>query len=110
MRLRRTKWLQARQRKRRSRLPEIRALAADWMAVFPLVVAAPTQLPEAIRAVEADGMSFWDALLWATAKAAGCRFVLSEDVQDGRKLGGVTCLDPFQADNARVLDALLPGE
>jgi predicted nucleic acid-binding protein len=103
-------FVHAAHRKRRSRLPEIRDLAVDWAAVFPLVAAAPAQLSEAIRAVEADGMPFWDAMLWATAKRAGCRFVLTEDFQDGRKLGGVTFLDPFNADNGRVLDALLPAD
>jgi predicted nucleic acid-binding protein len=37
-----------------------------------------------------DGrFSLWDALLLATAERHGCEIVLSEDMQDGARLGGV---------------------
>ena len=46
-----------------------------------------------------DGrMSFWDALLLVTAGGHGCAFLLSEDMQDGVRFGGVTVLDPFVGD------------
>jgi predicted nucleic acid-binding protein len=63
------------------------------------------------RATRADrhGLSFWDALLWATADRIGARYLLSEDFQDGRVLGGVTFVDPFKADNERLLAEILPA-
>ena len=44
------------------------------------------------RATRGDrqGLSFWDAMLWATADRIGVRYLLTEDFQDGRTLGGVT--------------------
>lgn len=52
-------------------------------------------------------LSFWDAMLWATARQAGCVALLTEDQQHGRSLGGVRFIDPFRPGNA--LDRLLDG-
>ena len=41
-------------------------------------------------------LPFWDAVLWATARRAGCNTLFSEDLQDGRILGGVTIRNPFK--------------
>jgi predicted nucleic acid-binding protein len=65
-------------------------------------------LAEAIEASVRHRLAFWDALLWATVRRAGCRLLLSEDFQDGWSLGGVTVLDPFAPANAAALDAALP--
>jgi predicted nucleic acid-binding protein len=63
------------------------------------------------RATRGDryGLSFWDALLWATADRIGVRYLLSEDYQDGRTLGGVTFVDPFKGANERLLAEILPA-
>lgn len=42
------------------------------------------------------GVHFWDALLLASANAAGCRWFLSEDLNDGQLYGGVTAVNPFR--------------
>jgi predicted nucleic acid-binding protein len=34
-------------------------------------------------------------MLWATARRAGCRLIVTEDFQDGRELGGVRFVNPF---------------
>ena len=57
---------------------------------------------------EAHGLSFWDALLWATADRVGVRYLLTEDFQDGRVLGGVTFVNPFAAGNEALLAEILP--
>jgi len=59
-------------------------------------------------AVEDHRLSFWDAMLWATARRAGCRLLLSEDFQDGRDLGGVLFVNPFDPANRKLLDLALP--
>jgi predicted nucleic acid-binding protein len=53
-------------------------------------------------------LSYWDALIMAAAERRGCRWLLSEDFQTGRKLGSVTVLNPFQAtpDQFGLLDGL----
>jgi predicted nucleic acid-binding protein len=41
------------------------------------------------------GFSFWDSLVVAAARAAGCRFVLTEDLQHDQDLNGIRVLNPF---------------
>ncbi|HEX4494460.1 MAG TPA: PIN domain-containing protein [Thermoanaerobaculia bacterium] len=42
-------------------------------------------------------LSFWDCLIAAAAKLAGCRFLLTEDLQHDQDLNGVRVLNPFIA-------------
>ncbi|HEX6866962.1 MAG TPA: PIN domain-containing protein [Caulobacteraceae bacterium] len=42
------------------------------------------------------GVRIWDALLLASANAAGCRYFLSEDLNDGQRYGGVEAINPFR--------------
>lgn len=69
----------------------------DWQMLFPIVAARPEMLKSAISAVMKHRLSFWDAMLWATAKAARATVLLSEDFQDGRRLEGVQFRNPFTA-------------
>lgn len=41
------------------------------------------------------GFSWWDALIVAAAQAAGCRYLLSEDFQNGMGVGDLTVINPF---------------
>ncbi|MEE9183234.1 MAG: PIN domain-containing protein [Acidimicrobiia bacterium] len=41
------------------------------------------------------GLSWWDALIVAAAQVADCRFLLTEDLQDGQELGEVRVVSPF---------------
>jgi predicted nucleic acid-binding protein len=42
--------------------------------------------------------SFWDSLIVAAAKAAECRYLLTEDLQHDQELDGVTVVNPFLQD------------
>lgn len=42
------------------------------------------------------GVSWWDSLIMAAAQAAGCRYLLSEDFQNGMKVGDLMVINPFQ--------------
>ena len=44
------------------------------------------------------GVTYWDALILASAERSGCRWLLSEDFQDGRKYGSVQAVNPFRTD------------
>lgn len=83
------------------------AFVRDWLDVFHVTSADDTALVDAMDAVEEHRLSFWDALLWATARQAGCAAILSEDMQDGRRLSGVELINPFAADASARLEALL---
>ena len=51
------------------------------------------------------GLQYWDALIVASAQQAGCRHLLTEDLQDGQDLDGVLVLNPF----TNRPDRFLPG-
>jgi predicted nucleic acid-binding protein len=40
-------------------------------------------------------LSWWDALIVAAAQSAGCRYLLSEDFQEGYDWGDLTTVNPF---------------
>lgn len=46
------------------------------------------------------GFSFYDALIVASALAAGCTRLLSEDLQHGQTIGDLTIVDPFATASA----------
>ncbi len=87
-----------------------RRFVCDWLAVFEVIRASEASLLEAMDAVEEHRLSFWDAMLWAAARQAGCAAILSEDMQDGRRLNGVEFIDPFAAGASTRLAALLEAE
>jgi predicted nucleic acid-binding protein len=41
-------------------------------------------------------LSWWDALIVAAAQGAGCRYLLSEDFQEGYDWGDMTVVNPFR--------------
>ncbi len=67
----------------------------EWLRLFPVHAAGPGTLRHAMAAVREHRLSFWDAMLWATAREAGCGILLTEDFQHGRVLGGVRFHNPF---------------
>jgi predicted nucleic acid-binding protein len=51
-------------------------------------------------------LSIWDAVILAAAADAGCRLLLSEDMQDGFSWRGLTVANPF-AKHHPLLAAIL---
>ena len=41
-------------------------------------------------------ISFWDSLIVSAAKAASCRYLLTEDLQEGQEMDGVVVVNPFR--------------
>lgn len=80
-----------------------------WRSCFPVHAASASCLDEAMHAVRRHRLPFWDAMLWAAAREAGCRLLLSEDFQDGLAIGGLRCVNPFAAANRALLEAALPS-
>jgi predicted nucleic acid-binding protein len=71
---------------------ELVALYATWQLVAvdaPMIVAAS-------ELEEAHTLSFWDALVVEAARRAGAARLLTEDMQDGREIGGLRIEDPFR--------------
>jgi predicted nucleic acid-binding protein len=76
--------------------------------------AAPVHAPleadlvAALELVRRHRISFWDALMCATAERVGLSYLLTEDLQDGRRLGNLTIVNPFRPENSRLIDRILP--
>ena len=86
--------------------PRASAFVHDWLEVFQVFSADETTLVNAMNAVNDHRLSFWDAMLWATALRSGCSAILSEDMQDGRRLNGLEFVNPFSAGAATRLPTL----
>ena len=69
----------------------VRRLAAVF-AVEPLTEAV---VLDAVRGVDAHGLSYFDAQIWAAARSAGAAVLLTEDFQDGQEVEGVRFVNPF---------------
>ncbi len=96
-------------RKLRVEVAEARRMLRSFRDVLPVAAASPADLDVALDMVERHRLAFWDALLGATARRAGCRLILTEDGQDGQSLDGLLYVNPFNADNAKLLDLALPS-
>lgn len=72
----------------------VRSYLQSWF-VFEV---RPVHVDEAVRGVRIHQLSYYDALIWATARLNGIPYLLSEDGQDGRYLDGVRYLNPFAPD------------
>jgi predicted nucleic acid-binding protein len=84
------------------------AFVDAWRAVYPVVAAEEGALVSAMAAVRSHRLSFWDAMIWATARQADCQILVSEDLQDGRTLEGVRFVNPFAPQNAALIETALP--
>ena len=67
---------------------------SEWCAVTtdPLVIVNGSLL------VETHSTSFWDALIIEAAVQSGARYLLSEDLQDGRYFANTQVRNPFRRD------------
>ncbi len=52
----------------------------------------------ALEAIQRNGLSFWDALIWAAAAENDLPVVYTEDFQAGRVVEGVRFVNPFLVD------------
>ena len=41
-------------------------------------------------------LSYWDSLIVSAARFANCRFLLTEDLQDGQEISGIKVINPFE--------------
>ena len=83
-------------RKLRQDWPGIAAAVADVRAALDPVRPIGVETHESALALARDhGVGFYDALILAAALEAGCDVLLSEDLQAGRRIGGLAIVNPF---------------
>lgn len=94
---------------RKLRLPPFVAAQAarNILTGFDVFGAAVSDADSALGQLAAGRLSYWDALLISSARAAGCSALISEDMQDGATVMGLEIVNPFGrdglSDRARTL-------
>lgn len=88
-----------------------RAQAAilSWQDGFPIFPIETDALRSAMDLSSEHRLSFWDALIFSVAAEAGCRLLLTEDLQDGFTWRGVTAVNPFAEKRHPLLARTLAG-
>jgi len=81
-------------RKQPAARDEARAEVRDLLAWNP-VVTDTALLERGWKLQDRYRLSYWDALIVAAAKAASCRYLLTEDLQAGQQLDGIEVVNPF---------------
>ena len=88
---------------------EARAAILSWHDSFEVADTSAKVIIAATDLASQHQLGIWDAVVLATAADAGCRLLLSEDMQDGFTWSGVTVANPFAAVLHPLLDAILHG-
>jgi len=79
----------------------------DWQDSFALIETSTDVMLAATDLASDHQFRIWDAVVLSVAAEAGCRLLLSEDLQEGFTWKGVTVTNPFSARRHELLAALL---
>ena len=74
---------------------DISGLVDEMEASAEIAIVTPAMTKDAAHAAYAYAMSWYDALIWAAAKAGGCALVYTEDVPGQPEIEGITYVNPF---------------
>lgn len=88
---------------------QARSAILSWRDAFPTQDSDGAALLSAMDLVADHHLSFWDALILAAAAEAGCRLLLSEDMQEGFTWRGVTVVNPVAATRHPLLAQIIGG-
>lgn len=93
--------------KARRPAPEVRAAVLSWRDLYRPLDTTAAAMAAAIDLASDHRLSIWDSVVLATAAEAGCRLLLSEDMQDGFTWRGLTVANPFSLNVHPFLQALI---
>lgn len=74
---------------------EARVILTELAATGEVLSLSAATTLRALEAMPLYSLSFWDALIWATARENGVPIIFTEDFQDGREVEGVVYRNPF---------------
>ena len=86
---------------------DLRRTAERYARIFPLMPTPANLLFSAFDRANRVKLQFWDALIVTVCLANGVTHLLSEDMQDGQNIDGLTIVNPFNPDNHATIDRLL---
>ncbi len=93
-------------RKIRHPLP---TLALSYLSTLLEVVTAPIDVRTIRTAWQIEAIAriqWWDAMMIAHAVNNGCKYLLTEDLQDGFQCGDLMLCNPFRPDRIALIDQL----
>ena len=79
----------------------------SWRDAFTLIETSAEVMLAAADLATAHQLSIWDSVILSAAAEAGCRLLLSEDLQEGFTWRGVTVTNPFSTPKHELLAGLL---
>ncbi len=86
---------------------EARLSVLGWRDSYEVVDTTAKIVIFATDLASQRGLGIWDSVILATAADAGCRLLLSEDMQDGFTWAGVTIANPFASKRHPLLDSII---
>lgn len=86
---------------------DAREALLSWRDAFPVIATSSEIMLTAVDLATDHRFGIWDAVVMSAASQAGCRLLLSEDLQEGFTWGGVTVVDPFASPRHALLRALV---
>jgi len=69
--------------------------AIEYLRRLPIVAVDDRLVVAAVDTANAEALSLWDAQIVAAAARAGCREVITEDLNNGQVIAGVEIRNPF---------------
>jgi predicted nucleic acid-binding protein len=81
-------------------ISEVQTAVLRWRDLGEVVRQDEAATTAALDAVARHRLSFWDALIWATARDAAVPILYTEDFQHGRELEGVRFINPFRTETS----------
>jgi predicted nucleic acid-binding protein len=101
-------FVRVRTRKQGRSVEETLGFADAWRSASQVASHDDRDVVAAIETTRRHLVVFWDALIWAVCDRLGVPYLVTEDFQNGRRLGSATFLDPFDAANAARLGLSRP--
>lgn len=72
-----------------------RTALLSWRDAYPVVETSAAVMLNATDLASDHGLTIWDSVVLAASAEAGCRLLLSEDLQEGFTWQRVTVVNPF---------------
>jgi predicted nucleic acid-binding protein len=90
--------------------PSARQAILSWQDAYAVADTSSAVMLSAADLATDHKLRIWDAVVLAASAEAGCRLLLSEDLQEGFTWRGVTVTNPFTGSPHALLSALLEGD
>lgn len=88
---------------------DARVAMLGWRDAFAVADTGVATMVTAADLATDHRLGIWDSVIFSAASVAGCRMLLSEDLQAGFTWGGVTVVNPFAPEPNPLLAALIEG-